>query len=122
MNYLLAVLLCFCSAAFAIADSKTPQRIIALAPHITEMLYAVGAAEQVIAVSDFSDYPQQAQLLPRVANFAGVNIEAVLALKPDLVIAWRSGTPVAFDRASFCSQSPCGSSSSQPLRLTARAA
>ena len=95
MNYLLAVLLCFCSAAFASADSKTPQRIIALAPHITEMLYAVGAAEQVIAVSDYSDYPQQAQLLPRVANFAGVNIEAVLALKPDLVIAWRSGTPTA---------------------------
>ncbi len=72
-----------------------PQRIIALAPHITEMLYAIGAAEQLVAASDFSDYPAAARLLPRVANFAGINIEAVLALQPDLVIAWRTGNPAA---------------------------
>ena len=72
-----------------------PQRIIALAPHITEMLYAVGAGEQVVAVSDFSDYPEAAKHLPRIASYNGINIESVLALKPDLVIAWRTGNPQA---------------------------
>ncbi|WP_460858348.1 cobalamin-binding protein [Rheinheimera gaetbuli] len=88
-------LLCFGADCLAVTEPKVPQRIVALAPHITEMLYAVGAGQQVIAVSDFSDYPAQAQVLPRVANFAGVNVEAILALQPDLIIAWRSGTPVA---------------------------
>ncbi len=96
MKLLLAfLLLCFSMCSLATAQPAKPQRIIALAPHITEMLYAVGAGAQLVAVSDFSDYPQHAQTLPRVANFAGVNIEAVLALKPDLIVAWRSGTPAA---------------------------
>lgn len=77
------------------AEQTKPQRIVALAPHIAEMLFAVGAGSQVVAVSDYSDYPAAAAALPRVASFAGVNIEAVLALQPDLVIAWRSGTPQA---------------------------
>ena len=72
-----------------------PQRIIALAPHITELLFAVGAGEQVVAVSDYSDYPLAAQALPRIASYASINLEAVLALRPDLVIAWRSGNPAA---------------------------
>lgn len=96
MKYLLMVLLlCNSVLGYAKVQDTAPQRIVALAPHITEMLYALGAGPQVVAVSDFSDYPQQALTLPRVANFAGVNIEAVLALQPDLVIAWRSGTPAA---------------------------
>ena len=89
------LLLCVGTSALATAQVKTPQRIVALAPHITEMLYAIGAGQHLVAVSDFSDYPGPAQVLPRVANFAGVNIEAVLALQPDLIIAWRSGTPIA---------------------------
>ncbi|WP_349814212.1 cobalamin-binding protein [Rheinheimera oceanensis] len=72
-----------------------PQRIIALAPHITELLFAVGAGEQVVAVSDYSDYPLAAQALPRISSYASINFEAVLALQPDLVIAWRSGNPAA---------------------------
>jgi vitamin B12 transport system substrate-binding protein len=72
-----------------------PQRIIALAPHITELLFVVGAGEQVVAVSDYSDYPLAAQALPRIASYASINLEAVLALQPDLVIAWRSGNPAA---------------------------
>lgn len=71
------------------------QRIIALAPHITEMLYAIGAGERLVAVSDYSDYPAAAAKLPRVASYASINLEAVLALQPDLVIAWRTGNPQA---------------------------
>lgn len=79
----------------ALPAPAKPQRIIALAPHITEMLFAVGAGEQVVATSDYSDYPVAAQALPRIASYANINLEALLALKPDLVIAWRSGNPTA---------------------------
>jgi vitamin B12 transport system substrate-binding protein len=72
-----------------------PQRIIALSPHITEMLFAIGAGDRVVGVSDYSDYPAAAVGLPSVASYAAINLEAVLALKPDLVIAWRSGNPAA---------------------------
>lgn len=79
----------------ALAESPIPQRIISLSPHITELVYAVGAGDKLVAVSDYSDYPAEAQLLPRVNSFAALNIEAILALKPDLVLAWRSGNPPA---------------------------
>lgn len=65
------------------------QRIVSLAPHITEQLFAIGAGARVVAASEYSDYPAEARELPRVSNSASVNLEAVLALKPDLVIAWR---------------------------------
>lgn len=77
------------------AAQTVPQRVVSLAPHITELVYAVGAGELLVAVSDYSDYPAEAQLLPRVNSFAALNVEAILALKPDLVLAWRSGTPAS---------------------------
>ncbi|MDP5134800.1 cobalamin-binding protein [Rheinheimera baltica] len=90
MRQLLLLCVLFNVAAQA---EPNPQRIVALAPHITEMLYAIGAGDRLVAVSDYSDFPSEAQTLPRVASYASVNIEAVLALKPDLVIAWRTGNP-----------------------------
>lgn len=87
-----ALLLCCFLSVSALA---APQRIISLAPHITELLFAVGAGEQVIAVSDFSDYPAETATLPRVASYSRLNIEAILQLKPDLVIAWRTGALLA---------------------------
>lgn len=84
------------------------RRIISLTPHITEMLYAIGAGEQLVAIDEASDYPAEAQSLPRVANYRSLNLEQILALRPDLVIAWQSaqalqvqplqklGIPVAF--------------------------
>jgi vitamin B12 transport system substrate-binding protein len=67
--------------------------IIALAPHIVEMLYQVGAGEQIIGTSEHSDYPAAALTIPRVGNYAQLDIERILALKPDLIIAWQSGNP-----------------------------
>ena len=84
-----------CCLLFCVTAKAEPQRIIALAPHITEMIYAIGAGDTLVAVSDYSDYPEQAKSLPSVANYAAINLEAVLALKPDLVIAWRTGNPQA---------------------------
>ena len=65
------------------------QRIVSLAPHVTELLFAVGAGERIVAVSEYSDYPPAAKQLPRVSSSGGVDLERVLALQPDLVVAWR---------------------------------
>jgi iron complex transport system substrate-binding protein len=65
------------------------RRIISLAPHTTEQLFAAGAGERIVGASEYSDYPEEAKALPRVASSGTVNLEAVLALKPDLVVAWR---------------------------------
>jgi iron complex transport system substrate-binding protein len=70
---------------------RPPQRIISLAPHLTELLYAVGAGAQVAGADSASDYPQAAQLLPHVGDYSRINFERILALKPDLVIVWVGG-------------------------------
>lgn len=68
-----------------------PQRIISLAPHTTEMTYALGAGDRLVAASDYSDYPDAAKALPRVADHNGVNFEAIMRLRPDLILGWRGG-------------------------------
>ncbi len=68
-------------------------KIIALAPHIVEMLFEIGAGQSIIGTSEHSDYPEEAKAIPRVGNYARLNIEHILALQPDVIIAWRSGTP-----------------------------
>jgi len=75
--------------------AKPAQRIVSLAPHITETLFAAGAGEQVVGVVDYSDYPPAARKLPRLGSYERIDLEALLVQKPDLVIAWQSGTPLA---------------------------
>ncbi len=70
------------------------QRIVSLAPHLTEMLFAAGAGSRVVATVKGSDYPTQARRLPRVGDASSVDFERIVALKPDLVLAWAGGTPV----------------------------
>jgi iron complex transport system substrate-binding protein len=75
------------------------QRIVSLAPHATELLYAAGAGDKLVAVSEYSDFPEAAKRLPRVASSGGVDLERLLALRADLVIAWRlEATARALDR------------------------
>ena len=71
------------------------RRIISLAPHITELLYAAGAGGRLVAATDYSDYPAAARDLPRIGSYANIDLEAVLALRPDLVVAWKSGNSAA---------------------------
>jgi len=66
-------------------------RIISIAPHLTEIAFAAGVGSRLDAVSEYSDYPPEAQRLPRVGDGARVDIERILMLKPDLVLAWKSG-------------------------------
>jgi iron complex transport system substrate-binding protein len=68
---------------------RPAQRIVSLAPHVTEQLFAAGAGNRIVGASEYSDYPEEAKKLPRVASSGTVNLEAVLALKPDLVVAWK---------------------------------
>ena len=69
--------------------ARPAQRIVSLAPHVTEQLFAAGAGKNLVAVSEYSDYPEEAKRLPQVASSGGIDLERVLALKPDLVVAWR---------------------------------
>jgi iron complex transport system substrate-binding protein len=64
-----------------------PKTIVSLTPATTEILFAIGAADRVVATDDGSDYPPEATALPDVATFASVDVEKVIALEPDLVVA-----------------------------------
>ena len=68
--------------------SKPAKRIISLAPDITETLYTIGAGSQLVATIAASDYPQAAKKLPRVGAYNGLDAEAIMALKPDLIVTW----------------------------------
>jgi len=70
---------------------KPAARVISLAPHITEIVYAAGAGDQLVGAVSYSDYPEAAKAVPRVGSYDNVNYEAVVSLAPDLVLAWRSG-------------------------------
>lgn len=72
---------------------STAQRIVSLAPSNTEILFAIGAGEQVVARDDFSNYPEDAAILPPVGGFMGdYDYEAILAMEPDLVLASQLNT------------------------------
>jgi cobalamin transport system substrate-binding protein len=68
-----------------------PRRIVSLVPSVTEDLYAIGAQEALVGVTDFCDYPPQARSKTRVGDMLAPNLETVVGLKPDLVVATRSG-------------------------------
>ena len=73
--------------------SAPARRIVTLAPHATEILYAAGAGDRLVGTVDYSDYPPAAQNVPRIGSYARLDLEAITALKPDLVIAWETGNP-----------------------------
>lgn len=71
------------------------RRIVSLSPHITEDLFAAGAGERVVGTVQYSDYPPAAKQIPRIGGFTRLDLEAIVALRPDLVIAWQSGNSAA---------------------------
>jgi iron complex transport system substrate-binding protein len=89
------------SEAFTVIDdagvehhfSGPVERIVSLMPHGTELLFEVGAGDLVVGAVDYSDYPEAAKKIPRVGGYSGMNIEAILALQPDIVLAWPDGNP-----------------------------
>lgn len=73
--------------------AQPARRIVSLAPHATELLFAAGAGGQVIAAVEYSDHPPAAARLPRVGSGHSLDLEAIVAARPDLVVAWESGNP-----------------------------
>ncbi|MHB9119101.1 MAG: cobalamin-binding protein [Burkholderiales bacterium] len=71
--------------------ARPAQRIVSLAPHVTEMLYAVGAGSRLVGAVQYSDYPEAAKKLPRVGGYSQFDLEAIVALHPDLIVGWQSG-------------------------------
>ncbi len=96
------------AAAFTVTDDSNtqhtfdapPQRIISLAPNLTELAYAAGLGSRLVAVTAYSDYPEAAKKLPQVGDAFRLDWERLVALKPDLVLAWGSGMS-AHDRVAF---------------------
>lgn len=88
-------LLIACLLLLALPLAAKPQRLITLTPHLTEWVFLLGAGDRLLAVSDYSDYPEAALRLPSFNTFGALNVEAILALQPDLVLAWRGGNPEA---------------------------
>ena len=100
----LAAALAFASAVAAAAEirlvddagrrvnlKQPAQRIISLAPHLTELLFAAGAGSRVVGTVEYSDYPPAAQSIARVGDSAQLDLERIVALKPDLILVWQDG-------------------------------
>ncbi len=77
----------------AVTVPRRPERILSSSPVVTEILFAVGAGDRVVAVSDQCNYPPEVKKLPRIGGFFSPSIERALAAKPDLVVASRGNPP-----------------------------
>jgi iron complex transport system substrate-binding protein len=82
-------------AGRTVAVPADPQRVVALAPSITEIVYALGRQDRLKGVSRFSDYPPAAEKLPKVGSYIQLDVERIVALAPDLCIGIKDGNPLA---------------------------
>ncbi len=71
--------------------TQPARRIVSLSPHITENLFAIGAGNRVVGTVEFSNYPEEAKKIRQIGGYEKIDLEAVAALRPDLVVAWASG-------------------------------
>jgi len=71
--------------------ARPARRIVSLAPHVTEQLFAAGAGARIVGAVEYSDYPREAKLIPRVGDNRAIDVERVLAMKPDLIVVWFHG-------------------------------
>ena len=91
MARIVVLISCWLTLVSAALAAEPPLRIVALAPHAVELLYAIGAGDELVAATEHADYPEQAKQLPRIGGYAGIQLDKLLALKPDLVVAWQDG-------------------------------
>lgn len=96
---LMLALACGAAQAVTVPDDRGREltlerpatRIVSLAPNLTELLFEAGAGERLIGAVAYSDFPDAAQRIPRIGEASRLNIEEILELKPDLVVAWKTG-------------------------------
>jgi len=73
--------------------AEPARRIVALAPHLSELLFDAGAGAALVGTPAFSDYPEAAKTISRIGDARALDLERIVALRPDLVVAWASGSP-----------------------------
>jgi len=86
------VLICF-NAARAAEPVSPPRRIISLAPSTTEILFALGLGDRIVGVTTFCDYPEEAKAKAKIGGMSNPSLEAIVTLKPDLVLMTMDGNP-----------------------------
>jgi iron complex transport system substrate-binding protein len=91
LRYLVAVLCCL-GCNFAKGADVAALRIVSLAPSLTELAFTAGAGDRLVGVDQYSDFPEAARAIPRIGDAFRVDFERVLALRPDVVLAWDTGT------------------------------
>ena len=82
-------------AGATVTLERPATRIISLAPHITEQLFAIGAGDRIVGTTEHADYPPAAVAIPRVGRAHSLDLERIATLRPDLVVIWGSGFPPA---------------------------
>lgn len=92
-NHVVAGVSVLDDAGRTVTLAKPAQRVVSLAPHVTETLFAVGAGDRIVGAIEYSDYPEAAKKIPRIGSSAGLDLEAILGLRPDLIVVWKSGNP-----------------------------
>jgi len=94
IGFLLFALCSLLPPAFA---GETPERIVSLAPSMTEVLFALGLEDRIAGVTSFCDYPEAAKKKPKVGGMSNPSLESVIALKPDIVVMTVDGNPKEFE-------------------------
>ena len=94
---LLVFLILLSVLPLASAQEKYPERIISLAPNITEILFALNLGSRVVGVTSFCDFPDDAKHMPKIGGMSNPSLEAVVSLKPDMVVLTTDGNPKAFE-------------------------
>jgi iron complex transport system substrate-binding protein len=101
MRYLLIFIFLGCTSAQAIEViddaghkivlTQPAQRIISLAPHATELLFEAGAGNKIIGVVKYSNFPAAAKKIPQVGGYKKLDLERIVSMQPDLIVAWQTG-------------------------------
>ncbi|MFP5392805.1 MAG: cobalamin-binding protein [Gammaproteobacteria bacterium] len=100
LSSLLAACVGHAGAAITVTDddgrtvtlAKPAQRVIAMAPHVTELLFAAGGGERIVGAVTYSDYPEAAKRIPNIGTNRQIDLERVIAMKPDLIVVWMHGS------------------------------
>src|SRR5690625_7415311 len=89
-GFALALLVC---SSVAAGDGQ--MRTVTLAPHLTELVYEIGAQDHLVGVVEWSNWPEEAKALPRIGSAFRFDMEAILSLEAEIALAWSGGTPAA---------------------------
>jgi iron complex transport system substrate-binding protein len=77
--------------------NELPKRIVSLAPSMTEILFALGLGDRTVGVTSFCDYPEEAKAKPKIGGMSNPSIEAIVSMKPDIVVMTTDGNPKEVD-------------------------